>query len=172
MQKVTWFLIVLNWLRTRWQPNSFFFKLLLHNNAIDSALARCTEFLCHSFLFLLTSLLILFLFPSSLCLSETHRSFLPDQNGSVCRGREKRRIAWETEMLGSQKNEVGGVAVWQRAVMMSHLLQDDRIATESWHGPLSPGEGRKEGGTKNHEKKGFSNTSHLGLWEMCKLQNL
>lgn len=50
----------------------------------------------------------------------------------VQRQRERRNV-WETEMLESQRD--GGGAEWSRAVVMSHLLQADRMAEESWHVP-------------------------------------
>lgn len=41
-------------------------------------------------------------------------------------------------MLGSQRDGgERGVAEWRRAVVMSHLLRADRMATESWHVPHS-----------------------------------
>lgn len=45
-------------------------------------------------------------------------------------------------MLGSQRDEEGG-AEWRRVVVMSHLLQADRMAEESWHVSHSREEGEK-----------------------------
>lgn len=114
------------------------------------------------FLFLLNSLASS-PFPASLYSTEALRSCLLDQNGCVCRGREKEGMRGrQTEMLGeSEKFFLGGAgAEWRWAVVMSHLLQADRMARESWHVPPS----WKQGEDRETSKWGgnyFSIEAHL-----------
>lgn len=68
-------------------------------------------------------------------------------------------------MLGSQRDggSGGGGTEWRRAVVMSHLLRADRMATESWHVPHSHEEGEDVEETKcvGKKKKILYQSTHL-----------
>lgn len=70
-------------------------------------------------------------------------------------------------MLGSQRDGGGGGgAEWRRAVVMSHLLQADRMAEESCHVPHGREEAEDGENTKRVGRKMlffFSIKAHLYL---------
>lgn len=99
-------------------------------------------------------------FPSSLYPSESLRSCLLDRSKWL-RQRERRNV-WETEMLESQRDGEGGGGQ-SGAVVMSHLLQADRMAEESWHVPHTQEEGGGRGDSQMRMKE-----KRTYLLQMCK----
>ena len=127
------------------------------------------------FLFLFSSSLLPFSSsPSSPHPSESLRSCLLDQNGCVCRGREKEGMRGRQRCWGVREMEGG--AEWRRAVVMSHLLQADRMAEESCHVPHSREEAEDGENTKRVGRKMFfcffSLSKHTFICEGCASRSL
>lgn len=101
-----------------------------------------------SFFFLNSLHLLLPFIASSVYPTESHRSCLPDQNGCVCRGREKEGMRGRQRCWGVREMR-RGAAEWRRAVVMSHLLQADRTAKEKLAWATEPGGEGRWGQTRN-----------------------
>lgn len=141
----------------------FFVWLLLHNNVTPSALSHWTE--KPASLSFSPQFSCFFSFPR-LSLFYWGSQILFARSKWLCVQRQReRRNAWETDRDAGGVGEFfffcwGGQAEWRWAVVMSHLLQADRMARESWHVPPS----WKQGEDRETSKWGgnyFSIEAHL-----------